>query len=166
LKNRYVAILVLLLVTAVAITGCSGAPQAANGNTVEVNYTGKLADGTVFDSSTGREPLKFALGSGQMIPGFEKAVLGMKVGDKKTVTLTASEAYGARRDDLVMELPRTQLPATLTPQVGQQLQSTQKDGSVIVVMITKVTDTTVTLDANHPLAGKDLTFDIELMKIL
>jgi peptidylprolyl isomerase len=147
------------------MTGC-GAAQAKNGDTVQVNYTGKLADGTVFDSSVGREPLEFTLGAGQMIPGFEKAVFGMKVGEKKTVTIPVDEAYGPHRDDLVIEVPRDKLPAGLTPEVGQQLGVKQADGSTAVVTITNVSDNnTVTIDANHPLAGKDLTFEIELVKI-
>ncbi|MBM3141602.1 MAG: peptidylprolyl isomerase [Chloroflexi bacterium] len=144
--------------------GC-GAAQAKNGNTVQVDYTGKLADGTVFDTSVGREPLEFTLGAGQLIPGFEKAVLGMKVGEKKTVTIPADEAYGPHRDEQVVELSREELPSDLTPQVGQQLVVTQQDGRQIIVVITEVSDETVTIDANHPLAGKDLTFEIELVKI-
>jgi FKBP-type peptidyl-prolyl cis-trans isomerase 2 len=148
------------------MTGCNAAPQAKNGNIVQVDYTGKLADGTVFDSSVGSEPLEFKLGAGQVIPGFEKAVLGMKVGEKKTVTIPANEAYGPHRDEQVVELSREELPSDLTPQVGQQLVVTQQDGRQIIVVITNVSDNnTVTIDANHPLAGKDLTFEIELVKI-
>ncbi|MBM3119336.1 MAG: peptidylprolyl isomerase [Chloroflexi bacterium] len=147
------------------ITGC-GAAQVKNGDTVQVNYTGKLADGTVFDSSVERGPLEFTLGAGQLIPGFEKAVLGMKVGEKKTVIIPADEAYGPHRDEQVVEIPREELPSDLTPQVGQQLVVTQQDGRQIIVVITEVSDETVTIDANHPLAGKDLTFEIELVKIL
>ncbi|MGA2157677.1 MAG: peptidylprolyl isomerase [Dehalococcoidia bacterium] len=152
------------------ITGCSilnAGPQAKAGDTVQVNYTGKLADGTVFDSSVGGQPLQFTLGSGQVIPGFDKAVTGMRVGEKKTVTILAADAYGQRRDDLVAEVSRSQLPGDMAPKVGMQLQTTAKDGSTMVVTIIKVTDnTSVTIDANHPLAGKDLTFDLELLKIL
>jgi FKBP-type peptidyl-prolyl cis-trans isomerase 2 len=148
------------------MTGCNAAPQAKNGNIVQVDYTGKLADGTVFDSSVGSEPLEFKLGAGQVIPGFEKAVLGMKVGEKKTVTIPANEAYGPHRDEQVVELSREELPSDLTPQVGQQLVVNQQDGRQIIVVITNVSDNnTVTIDANHPLAGKDLTFEIELVKI-
>jgi peptidylprolyl isomerase len=168
LKTRSVIAFAILLTALLAVVGCGafGAAQAKDGDSVEVNYTGKLADGTVFDTSTGRDPLKFKLGGGQMIPGFEKAVLGMKVGEKKTITIPAAEAYGPRRDDLFIEVPRSQLPDTMAPQVGQHLQSTAQDGTIVVVTITKVSDTTVTVDANHPLAGKDLTFEIELSKIL
>ncbi len=167
LKNSHIVLAVILMI-GVMITGCNAghdAAQAKNGNTVQVDYTGKLADGTVFDSSVGREPLEFTLGAGQMIPGFEKAVLGMKVGDKKTVTIPADEAYGPRRDDLILEIGREKLPSGLTPEVGQQLQMTRPDGAISIVTITKVSDTTVTIDANHRLAGKDLTFEIELVKI-
>ena len=163
LKNSHV-VLAVILILGVMITGCSAA-QAKNGDTVQVNYTGKLADGTVFDSSVGREPLEFTLGAGQVIPGFEKAVFGMKVGEKKTVTIPVDEAYGPRRDDLVGELPREKLPSGLTPEVGQQLVMTRPDGAKVIVTITSVSDNTVMIDANHPLAGKDLTFEIELVKI-
>ena len=139
--------------------------QAKNGNIVQVNYTGKLADGTVFDTSVGLKPLEFTLGAGQMIPGFEKAVLGMKIGEKKTVTIPAKDAYGPRRNDLIQEIGREKLPSGLTPEVGLQLQVKRADGGISIVTITNVSDTTVMIDANHPLAGKDLTFEIELVKI-
>jgi peptidylprolyl isomerase len=158
------AILILGLVT----TGCSAAPdpsRAKNGDTVQVHYTGTLADGTTFDSSAGRDPLEFVLGSGQTIPGFEKAVLGMKAGEKKTVTIPANEAYGPPNPQMILEISRTNLPAGMTPQVGQQMRSTSTEGRTIVATIIKVSENTVTLDANHPLAGKDLTFEIALVKI-
>jgi len=165
LKNSCIALAVILII-GVMVTGCSAA-QAENGDTVQVNYTGRLADGTVFDSSVGREPLEFTLGAGQMIPGFEKAVFGMKVGEKKTVTIPVDEAYGPRRDDMIMEVPREKLPSDINPEVGMMLESTGKDGGRIIFTIINVSDNnTVTLDANHPLAGKDLTFEIELVKIL
>jgi peptidylprolyl isomerase len=157
-------VLAVILMVGVMMTGCTAA-QAKNGDTVQVNYTGKLADGTVFDSSVGREPLEFTLGADQVIPGFEKAVFGMKVGEKKTVTIPVDEAYGPRLDDLVGELPREKLPSDLTPEVGQQLVMTRPDGGKVIVTITGVSDNTVMIDANHPLAGKDLTFEIELVKI-
>jgi peptidylprolyl isomerase len=168
-KISYI-VLILVLMTGVILTGCNTGPGAAtakDGDTVQVDYTGKLADGTVFDSSAGRQPLEFTLGAGNMIPGFEKAVLGMKVGEKKTITIPADEAYGPHRDDLIIEVPRGRLPGNLVPQVGLQLEARNPDGSSAIVTIIKVTDnTTVTLDGNHPLAGKDLTFEIELVKIL
>lgn len=170
MKKNHILLSILILFSAMLITGCSilnVGPQAKAGDTVQVNYTGKLADGTVFDSSVGGQPLQFTLGSGQVIPGFDKAVTGMRVGEKKTVTILAADAYGQRRDDLVAEVSRSQLPGDMAPKVGMQLQTTAKDGSTMVVTIIKVTDnTSVTIDANHPLAGKDLTFDLELLKIL
>jgi peptidylprolyl isomerase len=167
-KHNYLIIIAILLVAAILISGCGSTlntSQAGNGNTVQVNYTGKLADGTVFDTSVGRAPLEFTLGTGQVIPGFEKAALGMKVGEKKTVTIPANEAYGPYRNELVLEVSKDKLPIGITPQVGLRLQQKGDNNSVIVATITKVSDTTVTLDANHPLAGKDLTFEIELVKI-
>jgi peptidylprolyl isomerase len=157
-------VLAVILMLGVIMTGCN-TPQAKNGDTVQVHYTGKLADGTVFDSSIGRDPLEFTLGAGQVIPGFDKAVFGMKVGEKKTVTIPANEAYGPVRDDLVVEVPREKLPSELTPEVGQQLVWTRPDGGQQIVTITGVSDNTVIINANHPLAGKDLTFEIELVKI-
>ena len=167
-KNSHIVLAVILLLGAILIPGCKAgdAAQAENGDVVQVHYTGKLADGTVFDSSVGREPLEFTLGAGQMIPGFEQTVLGMKVGESKTVTIPANEAYGPRLDDLIAEVLRERLPSDLTPEVGQQLGMNQPDGGVTIVTITGVSDNTVTIDANHPLAGEDLTFEIELVKIL
>lgn len=139
--------------------------QAKEGSTVQVNYTGKLKDGTVFDSSYDRSPIKFTLGKGQLIAGFEKAVLGMNAGDKKTVEIPAAEAYGPHQENAVVEVERKVLPPDLEVQVGQRLELTQEDDSTVLVTVTAATDTTITLDANHPLAGKDLTFDIKLMSI-
>ena len=139
--------------------------MASDGDTVRVHYTGTLEDGTTFDTSVGREPLEFTLGAGQMIPGFEKAVYGLKVEESKTVTIPAGEAYGPHRDDLIIVVEREQLPADLDPKVGQQLQMQQTDGRTAVVIVTDVSETTITVDANHPIAGKDLTFEIELVEI-
>ncbi len=170
MKNRGILVGITLAVAAVLLlSGCNpltSAPQAKEGDTVQVHYTGRLVDGTIFDSSAGKDPLKFTIGSGQVIPGFDKAVIGMKVGDKKTVKIPAADAYGPVRQDLIGEIPRDRLPQGVEPQVGQQLQSTQKNGQTIIVTITKVSDNTVTIDANHPLAGQDLVFDLELVKIL
>jgi len=164
LKSSHIILAVILMI-GVMMTGCN-ASQARNGDVVQVDYTGKLADGTVFDSSAERGPLEFTLGAGQMIPGFEKAVFGMKVGEKKTVTIPVDDAYGPYRDELVVEIPREKLPSDMTPEVGQQLGFPQPDGRTLVVTIIDVSDNnTVTIDANHPLAGKDLTFEIELVKI-
>lgn len=138
--------------------------SAKAGDRVRVHYTGTLEDGTVFDSSEGREPLEFTLGSGQVIPGFDEAVSGMNPGDERTVTIPAAEAYGTRRDELVMEVERTRLPEDLEPEVGQQLQLSQ-EGQAFVVRVSDVTSESITLDANHPLAGEDLTFRLQLVEI-
>ena len=139
--------------------------MANDGDTVRVHYTGKLEDSTVFDSSLERDPLEFTLGEGKVIPGFEDAVRGMQVGQAKTVTLPAEEAYGPYLDEMVWVIGREQLPPELKPEVGQRLQMTQQDGTSIVVPVVDVSETTITVDANHPLAGKDLTFEIELLEI-
>ncbi len=139
--------------------------MANDGNTVKVHYTGTLQDGTTFDTSLGREPLEFTLGEGRLIPGFEEAVKGMQVGQSKTVTIPSEGAYGPRLDELVMVIEREQLPENLDPKIGQQLQMKQPDGTTIVVIVTDVSETTMTVDVNHPLAGKDLTFEIELVEI-
>ena len=139
--------------------------EAKSGDKVKIHYTGTLADGMVFDSSTGRSPLEFTLGKGEVIPGFESAVIGMNPGDSKSTNIPADEAYGQRRDDLIMEVERKQIPEDLNPEVGQSLQLQRADGHELTVMVTEVGDTMITLDANHPLAGKDLTFAIELVEI-
>jgi len=136
------------------------------GDTVKVHYTGTIADGTVFDSSREREPLEVTLGEGKLIPGFEKAVVGMNVGDTSKVTIPSEEAYGEKREDMVIDVDRGQIPPDIKPEVGQQLQIQQKDGGAIPVVITEVTDETVQLDANHPLAGQELTFEIEVLEVV
>jgi len=163
-KHRHIILLGVFLLGAIVISGC-GAAQAKNGDTVKVQYTGTLENGTVFDTSVGREPLKFTLGQHQMIPGFEQAVLGMKVGETKTVTIPADKAYGPYRDDLVQVVNREELPTGLNPEVGQQLQGSLPGGGTRVGTVTNVTNTTITVDFNHPLAGKNLTFEIKLMSI-
>ena len=140
--------------------------MAKDGDTVNVHYTGKLEDGTVFDSSVEREPLEFTLGAGTIVPGFEEAVRGMQAGQSKTVTIPSQEAYGPRHDEMVLVIERTELPPELKPDVGQQLQMQQPDGRAVSVLVTDVSETTITIDANHPLAGKDLTFEIELLEII
>lgn len=140
--------------------------KVKDGDTVKVHYTGKLTEeGTVFDSSREREPLEFTLGEGQLIPGFEKAVIGMEAGDNTTVDIESEDAYGARREDLELEVSKSDLPDNIDPEPGMQLQMQQQNGQAIPVQITAVEDDYVKLDANHPLAGKDLTFDIELIEI-
>lgn len=140
--------------------------QAKQGDTVKVHYTGKLEDGTVFDSSRSRHPLQFTIGKGQVIEGFEQAVAGMSVGESKTKTIPVEKAYGPRRDDMIVTVNRSQLPGDVQPCVGQRLELTQENDQVILVTVTGTTDSTITLDANHPLAGKALTFDLELMGVL
>jgi peptidylprolyl isomerase len=140
--------------------------QAKQGDTVKVHYTGKLGDGTIFDTSRERQPLQFTIGKGQVIAGFEQAVVGMNTGESKTATIPMDQAYGPRRKDLVTTLERSQLPADLNPTAGQRLELTQMDDKNILVTVMAVTDTTMTLDANHPLSGIDLTFDIELVGIV
>jgi peptidylprolyl isomerase len=139
--------------------------QAKPGDTVKIHYTGKLDDGTVFDSSANREPLEFTINGGQVIPGFEKAVVGMAPGESKTEKIPMDQAYGPYREEMVIEVGRQQLPPELQPEVGQQLQVQQENGLTIPVLVTEVTEAKITLDANHPLAGEDLTFDIELVDI-
>ncbi len=140
--------------------------EAKHGDTVKVHYTGKLEDGTVFDTSVDHDPLQFTIGEGQIIPGFEQAVVGMNPGESKTIKVTADDAYGLHHEEMVLVVDRNQLPADLNPEVGQQLQSRQPDGQTIVVTVTDVSESSVTLDANHPLAGKDLTFEIQLVEIV
>ncbi|MBD1805979.1 MAG: FKBP-type peptidyl-prolyl cis-trans isomerase [Symplocastrum torsivum CPER-KK1] len=139
--------------------------QAKPGDIVKIHYTGKLDDGTVFDSSVNREPLEFTLSGGQVIPGFDEAVLGMSPGESKTQKIPMDQAYGPHRDEMVLEISRQQIPPELEPEVGQQLQVQQENGQTIPVFVTEVTESKVTLDANHPLAGEDLTFDIQLVEI-
>ena len=139
--------------------------QAKNGDTVRIHYTGKLQDGSIFDSSSGREPLQFIIGGGQVIPGFEHAVTGMKVGEKKTADIPCKEAYGERNPSMVMEVDRRHVPPDIDPEVGQRLQLGSPGGELLAVTVIKVDDDKITLDANPPLAGEDLTFDIELVEI-
>ena len=140
--------------------------QAKSGDTVRIHYTGTLDDGTEFDSSAGREPLEFALGGGQVIPGFDSAVDGMAVGENKTVTLPAEQAYGERHEQLVQQVPKDTLPEEIDPAIGMQLQSRSPEGQVMSLVVTDVADDTITVDGNHPLAGHSLTFAIELVEIV
>ncbi|WGW04873.1 FKBP-type peptidyl-prolyl cis-trans isomerase [Tropicibacter oceani] len=139
--------------------------QAKSGDTVRIHYTGTLNDGSTFDSSAGRDPLEFQIGSGQVIPGFDSAVSGMTVGEKKQVEIPADQAYGQPNPQAMQAVPRAEIPADIPLEVGTQLQVQTPTGQVMPVTVTEVTETEVTLDANHPLAGKDLTFDIELVEI-
>lgn len=139
--------------------------QAKLGSTVKVHYRGTLQDGTEFDSSAGRDPLQFTVGDGAVLGEFEMAVVGMSPGDKKTFTIKSEAAYGEYDNGLVMEFDKGQLPPTITPEVGLHLQFEQEDGQEGIVKIIKVTDTKIAVDANHPLAGKDLTFNIQLLDV-
>jgi peptidylprolyl isomerase len=139
--------------------------KAKNGDTVTVHYTGRLEDGTVFDSSANRDPLEFTLGEGLLIPGFEQAVLGMSPGESKTAEVSADQAYGPHREEMVVEIDRQEFPPHFQPEVGQQLQIPQSEGQVARLIVTAVSEQKVTLDANHPLSGRDLTFDIQLVEI-
>jgi FKBP-type peptidyl-prolyl cis-trans isomerase 2 len=133
------------------------------GKVVAVHYTGKLTDGELFDTSEGRDPLKFQVGSGQIIPGFEQAIMGKVVGEKVTVNITADNAYGQIREDLIVSVPLNQMPGDV--QVGQPLQATGENGQTINVVVKEVNEEHVMIDGNHPLAGKDLVFDIEVVEI-
>lgn len=138
---------------------------AKQGDKVKVHYTGRLKDGTQFDSSAGREPLGFEVGAGQMIKGFDAAVNGMKVGEKVTVEIPSAEAYGPTNPEMIMDVPLSNLPPDLNPQVGQQLGMTTPQGQQIPVKVKEVHEDKVVIDANHDLAGQDLVFDIELVEI-
>jgi len=140
--------------------------QANSGDTVKIAYTGKLNDGTVFDSSEGRDPLEFVIGENTIIPTLEASVIGMSIGDKATVEVTAENAYGPHQPDAIQTVERSMIPAEVELAIGAQLQATAPDGQVLVLTVAAIEETTVTLDGNHPLAGQDLTFDIELMEVL
>ncbi len=139
--------------------------EVKNGDKIKVHYHGRLEDGTTFDSSEGREPLEFEVGSGQVIPGFDNGVLGMKTGEKRTVTIAVEDAYGPVQEDMFMEFPIDRFPADMKPEVGMSLNMSNGSGQTMPVVIAEVQDTVVILDANHPLAGEPLIFDIELVEI-
>ena len=148
--------------------------QAKEGDRVKVHYTGKLDDGTVFDSSECGEdecgcehgPLEFTIGGGEVIPGFDSGVKGLSVGESKTIHIPVEEAYGERIEEMVAVVPRGDLPPEMNPEIGQQLEVTQEDGQLFQVIVVDVNDETITIDANHPLAGQALNFDIKLVEIL
>jgi peptidylprolyl isomerase len=139
--------------------------KAENGKKVKVHYTGKLTDGTVFDSSEGREPLEFVLGQGSMIKGFENAVMGLNLGDKTSATLKPDEAYGERNNDLIFNFAKEKFPEDINPQVGMKLNMQTAQGQPVPVEVKEIAEDHVVLDANHPLAGKELVFDIELVAV-
>lgn len=140
--------------------------QATSGDTVRIHYTGTLTDGTVFDSSEGRGPLEFIVGIGQVIPGFDRAVEGMTTGETQTVEIPAEEAYGPLREEMMLSVSPDQFPEGMEPEIGQQLQLSQPDGETVVVRVADIADDAVLLDANHELAGKDLTFEITLEEVV
>lgn len=134
-----------------------------NGNTVDVHYTGRHTNGEVFDSSEGKAPLQFVIGSGQIIPGFENAIIGKNIGDKVTVNIPASEAYGELREDLIVKVPNEQLPGPV--EVGMTLQAQAENGMPINVVVKEVNEDHAVIDGNHPFAGKELVFDIEVVAV-
>ncbi len=138
---------------------------ALEGSTIKVHYTGRLADGTIFDSSEGREPLEVTLGTRSVIPGFEKGLMGLKAKEKKTIEIPAEEGYGHRNDEMMMEVTKADFPDDITPEVGVELQMQMDDGQDIPMKIIKIEDQKVTLDANHPLAGKTLIFEVEVVEV-
>ena len=139
--------------------------QAKNGDAVKVHYTGRLDEGMIFDSSKGGEPLEFTIGTGGVIPGFEEAVIGMKVGDSKTQHIPFDRAYGPRHEEMLLVVDRTEMPANVPLEIGSHLRVQHPEGHEFDVLIREINDALVTLDANHPLAGHDLIFDIELVQI-
>lgn len=140
--------------------------KAKNGDKVKVHYTGKLEDGTVFDTSLEREPLQFTLGETQVLPGFQEAIIGMSPGESKMEKIPAEKAYGAPKEELIFKVEKNRLPSEVKPEVGQMLEVQKSDGQRIPVVVTEISDKDVTLDANYPLAGKDLLFHIKLVDIL
>jgi len=139
--------------------------EAKLGDTVKVHYTGKFDNGEIFDSSENQDPLKFTIGQGHVIPGFENAVVGMNTGESKTEKIPAEDAYGAYSNELVLTVNKNNLPQEISPEIGQQLEVKNPSGDAFPVVITEITDETITLDANHPLAGRDLIFEIQLLEI-
>jgi FKBP-type peptidyl-prolyl cis-trans isomerase SlpA len=139
--------------------------QVTVNSTVKVHYTGKLADGEVFDTSDGKEPIEFTLGQGQLIPGFEKGLIDMKLNEKKTINMTKDEAYGEVNETLIQEVKKTDLPQDMEPKVGMGLVSKSPEGQEINLMVVEVKEETIVIDGNHPLAGRDLVFDLEVVEI-
>lgn len=139
--------------------------QVKENDTVKIHYTGKLENGEVFDSSEGREPLEFTLGQGQIIPGLEKGLMDMKENDKRTLNIPSGEAYGDHREEMLQEVPKDQLPPEIKPEVGMGLVSQSPDGQKMQLTVAEVKEQSIVVDANHPLAGKDLVFDVELLEI-
>lgn len=139
--------------------------QAKSGDTIKLNYIGRLGDGSVFDTTENRQPLQFVLGQDRLIKGFEEAVVGMNPGESKTVELQPEDAYGPRRDEMVLAIDRATLPQDVQPQVGQKIQLQTQEGQPVEAAVTGVTESNITVDANHPLAGRPLTFEIHLLEV-
>jgi len=140
--------------------------HAKEGDMVKVHYTVKLGNGTVIGSTTNHEPLQFTIGEGQILPGFEEAVVGMNPGELKTIEIFADQAFGPHLDEMVVVIDRARLPEDFNPKIGEQVQFRQGDGQIATVLVTDVSGSSITIDANHPLAGKDLTFDIQFLKVV
>jgi FKBP-type peptidyl-prolyl cis-trans isomerase 2 len=139
--------------------------QAKDGDTVKLHYTGKLRNGEVFDSSKDSQPLKFTIGNGEVMPGIEKGIIGMEIGDTKTIEIPTEDALGPRREELVVDVERSDFPEDMTLSVGQRIQMRHEDGDPMILTVTDMKDNKITLDANHPLAGEALVFDVELVEI-
>ena len=178
-KTTLVLSFLILSLLIIPLSGCTKEKfeQTANeddteeiiveaGDYIKVHYTGSLDDGSVFDSSVGREPLEFTAGAGQMIKGFDAAVIGMKVGEVKTVTIPAEDAYGLHDKELILTFSKDELPEGMDPKVGDQIPLTGTGGRIMNAPVIDVTETSIIVDANHRLAGKDLTFEIELVELL
>jgi len=139
--------------------------KVKDGDTVKVHYTGKLKDGSIFDSSVDREPLAFTMGAGMMIPGFEKGVMGMALNEEKTIKIEPADAYGEFREDMIVEIPKRQLPPDMEVKVGMELVSQGENGQQFPVTVKEVKSESIVIDANHKLAGQELTFEISLVEI-
>jgi peptidylprolyl isomerase len=162
---KILTLLLTLVLFIQLINACKGEEMAQAGDTVKVHYTGTLEDGSIFDSSSGKDPLEFTLGEGNVIAGFDAAVTGMKVGETKTVTIPSSEAYGMRDANRIIEIPRSNIPQEIQLELGMQLQMQDTEGQVFIVTVVDIRRETIVVDANHPLVGKDLTFEITLVEI-
>lgn len=165
-KLLFILASALVVASMFSFEGCSGKTGAKDGDTVKVDYTLTLEDGTVYDTSSGKEPIEFIIGENKVIPGFEDAVIGMEVGESKTVTIPPEEGYGMPSADLIQVVDRSQLPADYTPVVGQYISGQSSDGTVRSFLITAVSDITITVDGNPPLAGKTLKFELTLVEIV
>jgi peptidylprolyl isomerase len=167
LKKIYLGVIAFLFITSAVFTSCSGGGPgvAKKGDIVQVNYTGTLSDGKVFDTNKGRGAFEFQIGNNEVIEGFENATIGMKIGEKKIVVIPSAQAYGPYRPELVFTVSKSTAKAGVNPEIGGMIQGRDQDGKTFTATITKIDGDNITVDANHRLAGKDLTFEIELLKI-